>query len=403
LLHALHILRYTCVAAHVNYGLREQESDGDELCVVDFCSKLSIAFELLRVSDEDWKVYEGSVQEAARNMRYDWFNQLLTKHKASVILTAHHANDQTETMLYQFVRGGSGKSIYGMPEKTGNLIRPMLGISKARVVQYVEECSIPWRNDSSNESIRYARNVVRLEWMPLIERVNPTIHDTIQQRSAWMHQEQAMVDHCASEFLKQNVKLDGATEVMTVGALLSSGYGDVVLWKWLSTRGFSSPQVVQIAEHMREEPSQEAVWFYSPTHQTCLQGESIACMETVERKPEFILSLPWSNAFVSIDYCPATEVEYTSDERRQYLDASQVKFPMTIRTRLDGDRFHPLGAPGQQKVSDFLMHVKIPAWRKLHVMLLETKEEVAAVLQYRISENFKKTETTQRCVRIQFL
>jgi tRNA(Ile)-lysidine synthase len=105
---------------------------------------------------------------------------------------------------------------------------------------------------------------------------------------------------------------------------------------------------------------------------------------------------------MSIDYCAVSDADFTSDEKRQYLDSAQLVFPLVIRSRRDGDRFHPLGASGYQKVSDFMVHSKIAAWRKEEVLLLQSKEEIVAVLQYRISEKFKKTETTEQCVRIQF-
>lgn len=403
LLHFLFTQKHTCIVAHVNYGLRGKESDDDERCVRDYCAEHSLTFQVLHVKEEDWKTQAGSTQEAARCIRYAWFNELLLQHDAQVILTAHHANDQTETMLYQFVRGGGGKSIFGMAEKSGKIIRPMLSITKAAVLHYVREHAIPWRQDSSNETTHYARNVVRLDWMPLIERMNPTIHDTIQQRSVWMHQEQAIVDWGVNAFLEKSIIHEDETEVIPIASLLESGFMDVVFWKWLSPRGFSSHQVIQIAQHARSESSREAAWYYSATHQVCLQGGWVACSAIVEYESEMIQSLPWANTKMSIDYCGHSEVEFTDDTKRQYLDASKVNFPLTIRTWKEGDRFQPLGASGQQKISDFLVHAKIPAWRKRGVLLCLTQDEIAAVLQCRISEKFKKSKTTERCVRIQFL
>jgi tRNA(Ile)-lysidine synthase len=403
LLHGLHVSNYTCIVAHVNYGLRGAESDEDENCVRAFCGKNAIALEVFRVKEEDRNGHAGSTQEAARSIRYTWFNDLLRKHQAAAIITAHHANDQTETMLYQFVRGGGGKSVSGMAERSGSLIRPMLAITKAKVLEYVDECAIPWRQDSSNETTHYARNVVRLEWMPIIERMNPTIHDTIQQRSVWMHQEQALVEWGAQVFLEKNIRHDEGVEILAVTSLLASRFMDVVLWKWLAASNFSSQQVVQIAQHIKNESSTEAAWYFSMTHRVCIQGGHIACAKLVEHAMDVIDELPWSNASMSIDYCSDAEVEFAVDSKRQYLDAAIMTFPFTIRTWTEGDRFHPLGAPGQQKISDFLVHAKIPAWRKSTVQVLIAGDEITAVLKHRISEKFKKSGSTQRCVRIQFI
>lgn len=402
LLHSLQACAYPCVVAHVNYGLRGEESDGDEKCVREFCAEHSILVEVMRVQEEDWKQYTGSTQESARNIRYAWFNDLLSKHGASAILTAHHANDQVETMLYQFVRGGAGKSVYGMQERSGHLIRPMLGISKSEVLQYAKENALAWREDSSNKTLDYTRNQIRNAWLPLVEQLNPAIYSTIQQRSSWMHQEQKAVESSVGYFLDKNIQREGSIEVLSIDMLRACGYGDIVLWKWLSARGFSSAQTIQISEKLKNEPSTEPAWFYSTTHQVCIQGPSIACSESVEHEVEIIHTLPWSNTHMSIDYCAVSDIDFTRDEKRQYLDSAQLVFPLVIRSRRDGDRFHPLGAAGYQKVSDFMVHAKIAAWKKEEVLLLQSKEEIAAVLQYRISEKFKKTETTEQCVRIQF-
>lgn len=403
LLHGLYELSYICVVAHVNYGLRGAESDGDENCVSEYCMKRNIFFEVRKVSNDEWKHYDGSTQEAARNMRYAWFEQMRVGHGASAILTAHHANDQTETMLYQFIRGGAGKSVYGMPERSGYIIRPMLAISKNQVLQYADEKAIPWRKDSTNDTTRYARNRVRLELMPLVESLNPSIHETIQQRSAWMRQEQVLVDVAVRTFLDQHLTRNRDTEVISTSCLVQSGVGEVVLWKWLSHFGFSSQQVIRIFRHCCDEASTEPAWFHAFEYEVCIQGENLACRKRVELKTEVVQSLPWSNERMTIDFCSALEVEFTRDDEYQFLDAAIVSFPLTIRPWQEGDRFKPLGAVGHQKISDFLVHSKIPAWQKQEISVMCTGEEIAAVLQYRISEKFKKTDSSERCVRIQFL
>lgn len=403
LLHCLYELSYTCLVAHVNYGLRGEESDGDENCVRDYCVKRNIFFEVLNISNDEWNLYDGSTQEVARKMRYTWFEQMRARHNASVVLTAHHANDQTETMLYQFIRGGAGKSVYGMPERTGFIIRPMLAVSKSHVLQYIEEEAIPWRQDSTNDTARYTRNRVRHELMPLVESLNPSIHEAIQQRSSWMHQEQALVDWAVRSFRDKHCFRDHDTEVISISSLIDSGFGEVILWKWLSEYGFTSHQVIHLFEYMCGESSTEAAWFNAGVYEVCVQDGSMACQKCAEPHSEAVQALPWSNERVTIDYCLASEVEFTLDAKRQYLDADLVSIPFTMRVWHEGDRFHPLGAKGQQKISDFLTHAKIPAWRRRRTSVLCVGDDIAAVLQYRISEKFKKTDVSKRCVRIQFL
>jgi tRNA(Ile)-lysidine synthase len=175
-----------------------------------------------------------------------------------------------------------------------------------------------------------------------------------------------------------------------------------LLWKWLGRNGFTSQQVIQIADHLRKGTSSESTWFYSPLRRVCIQNNRIVCLALPQAISETILSIPWSGWGVHIDDCHPSEVEFASDQKRQYLDAGRVSLPLVLRNWKEGDRFQPLGLAGNQKVSDFLTHAKLPAWQKEGVVVLCSGDEVLAVLQQRISENFKKTDSTLRCLRIQF-
>jgi tRNA(Ile)-lysidine synthase len=401
LLHGCSLLHGRCVAAHVNYGLRGADSNDDEALVRSYCSSHNIPLEALVVEEERWEKHPGSTQEAARAIRYAWFEELRLKHSALFILTAHHANDQTETMLYQFIRGGAGRSVYGMALRSENTLRPLLALTRQAVIDYVEEQSVPWRHDRSNDTTQYARNRVRHEILPLIEALNPSIHEGIQQRSAWMHQEQAMVEWAAKTYLKNNLSSANGVETLSIPSLLETGFMEVLLWKWLYPVGFTSPTVVQISSSIANAYD-EAIWFSSATHDVCIQGNTIACILTAAPANELIASLPWSNAFIRIDHCTPEEVEFTTDSTRQYLDADKLTLPFLLRSWQPGDRMLALGAPGAQKVSDILTHSKTPSWKKKCALILSCDEDIACILQTRISENFKKTASTQRCVRIQF-
>lgn len=401
LLHGCSTVHARCVVAHVNYGLRGADSNDDETLVRNYCSSQNIPLELFVVREEHWEKHPGSTQEAARAIRYAWFEELRVKHDALYILTAHHANDQTETMLYQFIRGGAGRSVYGMPMRSENTLRPLLALTQQAVINYVEEHQIPWRHDRSNDSDKYARNRVRHEILPLIEALNPSIHEGIQQRSSWMHQEQAMVEWAAQSYLKNNLSISSGVEALSISNLLETGFADVLLWKWLHPADFTSPTVVQISASLANA-SGEALWFSSGTHDVCIQGNTIACLPTPKAVNEFIEAFPWSNDLMQIDLCSPEEVEFTNDSIRQYLDADKLRLPLQLRSWQPGDRMHALGAPGVQKVSDILTHAKIPSWKKREALVLTCGGDITCILQTRICEDFKKTASTKRCVRIQF-
>lgn len=404
LLHACHRLGFKCLAAHVNYGLRGEESNADEALVRSFCFLNNIPVEVRTIDASTWNSEDGSnggVQEVARQLRYDWLRELLVKHEARFVLTAHHANDQTETMLYQFIRGGAGKSVYGMSVLAHGVLRPLLSVTREEIALYVAEHKIPWRNDASNDSDKYTRNRIRHHAMPIVESINPSIHRTIQQRSQWMHEEQAMVAQQANDFFKANVQVDGDAELLAIPKLITSGCMHVLIWRWLAVKEFTSQQVQQIAEHIRAAAHAEPAWFISPTHELCVQGETLALIARSKQDTHVIEALPANVADMKFDECTRGEVAFTSDAERQYVSMDDLQFPLILRPWENGDRFHPLGAAGSQKVSDFLTHAKMPAWKKRHVYVIESGGAIVVIVGVRISNNYKISDATQWCLRIQ--
>lgn len=391
-----------CVVAHVNYGLRGADSDADEQVVIDYCNSHNIAYEILRVDEKEWASHEGSTQEIARTLRYQWFLELLEKHNAIRVLTAHHANDQTETMLMQFIRGGSGKSVYGMAQDTGVVLRPLLSATQADLESYAKENNVPWREDLSNQKDQYTRNQLRHHVIPRIETINPSIHKTIQQRSAWMHEEQLLVELTLAEKLKSILQVRGGEQLLDATTIKNTPYRHILLWQWLKPFGFSSEVVSDIADKTLTPAEAEPCWFSSHTHEVCIQRNTIALIEKQTPEPLFIDGLPWSNRSISISTCSRSEVQFGNDAEVQFLDASSISLPLTARKWQEGDSFRPLGAPGRQKISDFLTHAKIPAWQKKHVRVMESKGEIVAVLGQRISNDFKITDQSALCLKISF-
>lgn len=402
LLHCCNALGYRCVVAHVNYGLRGSESDADESFVTTYCAALGAPCEVLRVSDTHWQENPGSTQEAARTIRYKWFSELIEQHAARFIVTAHHANDQTETMLYQFIRGGAGKSVYGMGEVAGNLLRPLLSTGKETILHYAKQHAIAWRQDSSNDTDHYTRNRIRHHLIPLVESINPAIHESIQQRSLWMHEEQRMVAHATEQFLLAHLHIEYPAQLLSISALKTTSFMRVLLWGWLRGKGFSPQQVTQLSENIALPAHAEPAWFSSHTHDVCVQNDVVSCSPIDNTETQTITNLPWSNGTIHIDTCDRQEVEFTNDAARQYLTADGCEPPFIIRLWKDGDRLHPLGMSGSQKVSDLLTHAKVPSWKKKHVAVLVTQDGIAAVLGIRISDTFKITQRSTTCIRIQF-
>lgn len=393
------------VVAHVNYGLRGEASDGDEQCVRQFCEQRQLRIEVLKVSEYQWQTHKGSLQEKARDIRYRWFDELLHEYKACRIMTAHHANDQTETMLLQFIRGGAGKSLGGMRIDNGNVLRPLLAIPQQELMVYASEHRIPWRTDASNLDDTYTRNKIRHHLIPLIEGMQPSIHNSILQRSTWIQEEQQLVEDTCVQLLSEMEVSEGLVKTLSLSALSTSPYKHILLWRWLSPAGFSSDTAGQIAKHCFGETTLEPVRFLSDTHEVYIQRGDIALLKRSAIDPVIIDSIPWSSngdTPMRLTWCAKKEVSFTTDDSIQYLDAEKLTLPLLLRAWEPGDRFVPLGSHNAHKVSDFLTHTKIPAWQKRRTLVLLSQNVIAAVIAKRISESHKVENKTTRCLRIEF-
>ena len=177
----LHKLGYKFSVAHVNFGLRDNESDSDEKLVRQLCKKLGVELFVKQVETKDFAAkHKMGIQEAARKLRYDWFWELVEENKFDCLLTAHHATDSLETILLNLTRGTGPKGLEGIKPKTGKLVRPMLCFNSAEIREYAKNKKLKWREDSSNASDKYKRNFIRHQVIPQLLAINPNLEETIQ-------------------------------------------------------------------------------------------------------------------------------------------------------------------------------------------------------------------------------
>ena len=394
------------IAAHVNFGLRGDDSNEDEQLVKTFCEQANIPLETLHVSEEDWLAHSGSTQEQARSIRYAWFNTLIQHHSAKRILTAHHANDQTETMIHRFISGGSGKSFTGMAEDTGIVLRPLLSVTRKAIVAFATTHQIPWREDLSNATDHYTRNYIRHHLIPLVEHLNPGIHEDIQQRSKLLHEEQRLIERATKNILSDITRIDTSQrEIIACLDLVGSGACNTLVWYWLQPCGFSSDTTVQISRHVQQSATTESIWYASDTHEVCIQN-GLVCLAKKTAFEEYVIStLPATisgNIDVKLTLHDNGTPQFTPDHIGQYIDAGRLSLPLIIRPWKEGDSFIPLGAPGRKSVADLLTQSKLPAWEKKQAHVLISNNQVVAVLGVRIADSVKAKGSTTEYLHLEF-
>lgn len=386
--------------AHCNFGLRGKESDEDEAFVEELAEELEVNIHLKKFDTRAFIKESGiSTQMAARALRYEWFAALAEQKGYDAVLTAHHQNDIIETILLNLVRGTGIAGLHGIKVKSGNLIRPLLFATKEEILKYAKEHQLKWREDSSNESTKYQRNLVRLEVIPLLKKINPNLEQTLQQSIEKISAAETIfnnyIEGCRIDFLtvKKNHTL------IEYSFLHEESEPRIILFELLKPFGFNYTQANEIFESLNGAAGKK---FFSPSHFLVKDREVLIITEKndSENREEVKIEvtcknifLPWSGQNLSLEI--TTGYNSKDPSSIAYLDYKKLKYPLLIRPWQPGDNFHPLGMNGKKKVSDFLNDLKIPVNLKKNISVLLSGKDIVWVVGLRIDEQYKAGEIQQ--------
>ncbi len=388
------------VVAHVNFQLRGKESDGDEL----FVQKIAKAHGLPFYSQHtDTKTIaqkqKRSVQETAREIRYSFFDTLKKSLQADLVATAHHANDNAETMLINLLRGSGIDGLAGIPPRRSCIIRPLLSVTRNEIVQYAKAMNVKFRNDSSNAKDDYTRNFLRNSIIPhLEERINPSLTETLLNESDLFRD--------AAQF---------------TGRMTTAAYADCVSGSTINVKRFTShdPFLQQSIIHrlLKELGSEPAFTSISAVVELAqmqkgsivqiskqLIAERIAEKIEIRKKKErdgFFFIIEKAGKLKTEHFTITVKKSEPPDNKRhrnasiEYVDAASVKFPLIVRSWRAGDSFIPLGMKGKKKLSDFFGEQKLATEEKHSIPIIESNGTIVWVAGKRLDERFKITETTK--------
>jgi len=402
LAHLLQTCGYNFHLAHVNFGLRGAESEDDENFVHEYALQHNIPFHLKKIDTDSFNNSISGIQQTARELRYRWFDELAQEIGASYILLAHHQDDQAETILHQFLRGGMLSALRGMLIKNENRVRPLLHFSKQEIESYAKENAIQWRADSSNQSNKYTRNFIRNEVIPSINKINPDIAHSLAARAPIFLEIEHLVKNTIEKDIQENIVTDAVRTLIPCKWLNDYSYPHTLIWNIVSHHGFTSAQVDEI---LRLVDSQSGAFVQSATHTISKDRNNLILAENQKgTNPSYkIDALPFSTEIpyiLRLDAVTVSEVGF-GNEKNQFVDLDKIQFPIHIRPWYDGDWIQPLGMTGRQKVSDVLIQHKIPLVEKPNVyVIVDASEQVIAIPGIRISENFKIGPETKNPMRI---
>lgn len=357
LLRILSGLGYLMEVAHVNHGLRGAESDGDEAFVADLCAELNLPLHTRTIGREEWKAGGDSRQTQARNLRYQWFDWLLAENPGRMLVLAHHAGDQAETLLFRFLRGSGWKGLQGMKSISGNRIRPMLGITRAELTSYARSRNWTWREDSSNATSDYTRNRLRHQVFPVLEKEFPGFGSVLLRNASRFQQLNRALEHFLPGLHQTCQPLAGGFS-MSVARLKSNPVLELL---WQQEREEEGFRPVELEQALNQDSGTETrIWLSTHGSRLERKGDRIAWGPLVKvRNPAVYASLDHLLEALKNGLEPfrlREKPETPSGPEASFtVHAGQLRFPLTLRPWQAGDKIRLPGMKGRRKaVSDLL-------------------------------------------------
>lgn len=406
-------LGYALTAVHCNFHLRGEESDRDEQFVRDFCQQQEIPLYVKDFQTEEYaKEKKISIEMAARELRYAYFHELMKSTKISVLAVAHHQNDQAETLLINLIRGTGIHGLRGMLPKNGETVRPMLCVTREEILDYLAEKGQEFVTDSTNLSTDYTRNKIRLELLPYLKTLNPSIISTLNHTALNLSEAENLYNRQVRAEIQNLILSDsytlGETPLLLKRADSSMKSAEMkpVWHEILFPYGFTETQVENILSLNVTDCGKA---FYANNWELIVDRDEVILRKNNEEDFEDILiydtdvCATFLEVKVNIDilkrkYYPVIEKE----SRVALLDYDKLVFPLQIRKVQAGDKFVPLGMKGKKLISDFLTDQKAKSWEKKDQLILcDAQGEILWVIGRRISGKYAISDKTQKIYRME--
>ena len=402
LLFVLKDLGYDIQIAHCNFNLRDVESDQDEQFVKDIADKYSIkcyvrSFDTLKYAEEN----KLSIQMAARQLRYDWFEELLVENNFSCIATGHHKDDSIETFLINLIRGSGISGLCGIQMINNKIVRPLLSLKRNQIEYFLTKQNIKYRNDSSNSDIKYLRNNIRHQLIPLLKEINPKIQETISNEIDMLNGINNIFKEKVNDIRKSIMIKREELFTINISDLLNISNLEVILYELL--RPFGSFQVKQIINSLRLQSGKQ---FFSDTHYILIDRECLIISQKKETNNKEIKIFRTDHEISKPLYMKLSEtfdLSIVNDPLFAKFDLNKLTFPLLLRKWKNGDKFIPLGMNNFKKVSDFFVDEKYTLNEKKEQWILCSKENIIWIVGKRIDDRYKIASNTKKTYIAQLL
>nr|WP_298989919.1 tRNA lysidine(34) synthetase TilS [uncultured Polaribacter sp.] len=393
LFHLLHKLNYDVSLAHCNFKLRGKESDLDEEFIKNLNQISSNQIFTISFDTEKYaKEHKLSTQIAARELRYNWFQKLITEYKFDYVLTAHHADDNLETFLIHLTRGSGLDGFTGIPKVNGNIVRPLLAFSREEILNYAKENDIEWREDASNASNKYIRNKIRHQVLPVLKEINPSVLDTFATTIENLQESKQIIEDSIENIASEVLKKEANFIKIDIEKIKELSNSKAYLYQLLKSYHFTEWNDVYDLLN-----AQSGKQVFSKTHRL-LKDRNVLILSKIDLSNSIEMAFQIEEEITEITnpiHLTFEGVFEKSTENKQtiYVDKDLLKYPLLLRKWEKGDYIYPLGMQGKKKLSKYFKDEKFSLIDKENTWLLcNAENQIMWIVNHRQDRRFVKNK-----------
>ncbi|PVX51889.1 tRNA(Ile)-lysidine synthase [Balneicella halophila] len=390
---------YNSIAVvHCNFSLRNEASDDDEQLVREICKNHNLTLHTKKFDTISYaKENAISIEMAARDLRYAYFDELCYKNDYDKILTAHHANDNAETLLLNLTKGTGIKGLTGIPRKRDNIVRPLLEFTRQELSDYATRNKLVYHVDATNKETIYQRNKIRHDVIPLLEEINPRAVKTLNADTERLQE----VRDIYEEYIQEKLETLIANNELLIDDLISEKHSHSLLFEWLTPFGFSSTVIENILSNIEDT---EEKHFKTAEHRLIKSRGKLylTSLKRNSKKDSFSVTKKGIESPIHLKIEPF-DGKIQADLCKAYFDLDKLQFPLQLRRWREGDRFFPFGMQGSKKVSELFKDKKLTTLAKENTWILCSGETIIWVVGLRSDDRFKIMPQTKQAIKITWI
>lgn len=400
MVHLLKAAGYPFAIAHCNFQLRGNEARADQAFCEALANQNNIPFHTINFHTQQYAAdHKISIQMAARELRYNWFEELRQQNKYTAIALAHHQNDAIETILLNLVRGTGIAGLHGILPKNGALVRPLLFLTRDEIERLINDNSFAYVEDSSNASTKYARNKLRHEVIPKLRELNPALENTFQHNLERFKDLETLLELRAAELKAELLTKTGDEVHILTAAVKSLNPQRLLLFKLLQPYGFNETIIDDVIASLDKHSGRV---FKSAMFKLILDRDKLIITPS-DTSAHQIVNISENDRVINyngykLNILPdEAPIIIKDNPMRVSVDAAKLTYPLTVRSWQQSDSFYPLGMKTRKKLSDFFIGLKIPVHQKTQIpLLINGNNEIIWIGGYRPDDRYKVTENTKK-------